>query len=106
MINIVHVDVNYNDRRMFTSIEVKTKFFAEKGGAHLDNQQLTATVSAAFHKTTLLTDQGKQLKTILDPKRSDIVDLVIVFKNNHLTFEDVARFIDAFQQALDETLLF
>ena len=104
MINIVHVVANLNDKRMVTSIELKLKHF--KNGTDLTEHQLVATVSMAFYQTTLLTDVGKNLKTVLDPKRRDIVDLVIVLKDNALKPQDISNFIDAFQKALDTTSLF
>ena len=104
MINIVHIEVNCNDKRKVTSISLKLKRF--KNGSELNEHQLVATVSAAFYKTTLLADAGKALKTALNPKRSDIINLIITFKDNNLAPQDISNFINAFQNALDETSLF
>ena len=107
MINIVHIDVHFNDQRKITAIDIKLKSFTtEENREALSGHPLIATVSAAFFKTTLLTDVGKSLKTILNPKRDNVVNLVINLKESNLTFEDVARFTNALQQALDETSLF
>ena len=106
MINIVHIDIHCNDHRMITAIEIKLKSFTEEDGEALSGHPLIATVSAAFFKTTLLTDVGKSLKTVLNPKRSNVVNLIVTLKETHLSFEDVARFTEALQKALDETSLF
>lgn len=104
MINIVHVEANLNDERVVTSLNIKMKYI--KNGNDLTEHQLVATVSAAFYKTTLLVDVGKNLKTELNPKRGDIVNLVVILKNNSLQPRDVSNFLEAFQKAIDETSLF
>ncbi|MBQ5812058.1 hypothetical protein IIW29_00570 [Candidatus Saccharibacteria bacterium] len=91
---------------MITAIEIKLKSFTEEDGEALSGHPLIATVSAAFFKTTLLTDVGKSLKTVLNPKRSNVVNLIVTLKETQLSFEDVARFTEALQKALDETSLF
>lgn len=108
MINIVHVNIHCNDDRNITKVELKLKSLTTE-----ENQQntmvghiLVATVSAAFFKTTLLTDAGRSLETALNPKRQNIVNLTINITNDNLTLADVGRFTDAFQTALDETNLF
>ena len=106
MINIVHIDIHCNDQRTITAIEIKLKSFTEEDGEALSGHPLIATVSAAFFKTTLLTDVGKSLKTVLNPKRSNVVNLIVTLKETQLSFEDVARFTEALQKALDETSLF
>ena len=106
MINIVHIDIHCNDQRTITAIEIKLKSFTEEDGEALSGHPLIATVSAAFFKTTLLTDVGKSLKTVLNPKRSNVVNLIVTLKETQLSFEDVARFTEALQTALDETSLF
>lgn len=104
MINIINVDIHCDDKRKITAVEVKLKSF--KNGKTLSGHPLLATVSTAFFKTTLLTDEGQYLKTALDPKRNNIVDLIIPLKqSNDLTLADIANFLDAFQKALDETNL-
>ncbi|MBO4276474.1 hypothetical protein J5868_02120 [Candidatus Saccharibacteria bacterium] len=107
MINIVHVEYHCNDQRRISAIEIKLKSFNQnEKDKVLSGHYLVATISAAFFKTTLLTDSGKSLRTTPNPKRSNIADLFIDLKENSLTFTDVARFLDAFQKALDETNLF
>ena len=106
MVNIVHVNIHCNDGRKITAIEIKLKYFPKEEECVLSGQTLVATVSAAFFKTTLLTDVGKSLK-ITPGKRDEIVNLSVrIGDENNLTFEDVARFSTALQQALDETRLF
>lgn len=105
MINIIHVNVHYNDARNITALEIKLKSL-EKSGV-LIGQALVTTVSMALSQTTLLQDTGKNLKIVIDPKRNNIVDLIITMKkNNTLTAHDVANFQDHFQKAIDETKLF
>ena len=104
MINIVHAEISCDDKRMAKAINLKLKYF--KNGDALNEHHLVATASAAFYQTTLLTDVGKELKTALNPKRSDIVNMTIILKDNSLTAIDIANFINAFQKALDTTKLF
>ena len=108
MINIVHVNVHCNDERNITAVELKLKSLTNVEGEEnpLTGHALVATVSAAFFKTTLLTDAGKSLETALNPKRQNIVNLTINITNKDLTLGDVGRFADAFQEALDNTRLF
>ena len=107
MINIVHVEYRCDDQRRITALQVKLKSFKNKEDSKiLTGHYLSATVSAAFFKTTLLTDEGKSLKTIPNPERNNIIDLVINLKDNKLSFKDVALFLEAFQKAIDETDLF
>ena len=104
MINIVHDNTHYDDKRVITAIEVKLKDFGENGG--LFGQSLVTTISIAFFKTTLLTDVGKSVKISINPKRNNIVNLYISLdKENDLTRDDVARFLNALQAAIDETIL-
>ena len=103
MINIVHVDTHCNDQRTITAVDIKLKFFRKNGEKTLIGHPLAATISAAFFKTTLLTDVGKALSIEPNPNRTEIIDLVISFRENNLTFLDIAKFIDALQQALDDT---
>lgn len=106
MVNIIHVNIHCNDRRKITAVEVKLKSFKEEDKPALSGHPLVATVSAAFYKTTLLTDVGKQLITKLNPKRADIIDLIVYLKENSITFEDVSKFVEYLQKSLDETNLF
>lgn len=101
MINIVHVEVSCDDKRTITAIAVKIK-----SSHKIEPHELVATISAAFYKTTLLSDVGKSLKTQLNPKRHDVVDIIVTLKENRLTQVDVGNFIEAFQKALDETTIF
>ena len=90
------------------AVSCKAKSIREEGeDQRLFGHQLIATVSASFYKTTLLTDEGVALRTALNPKRNDIVDVTVVLaKDNNLSLEDVMRFVKAFQTALDNTKLF
>ena len=106
MINIVHIDIHCSDQRKITAVEIKLKSFTTEEGEALSGHPLVATVSSAFFKTTLLSDVGKSLKTVLNPKRSNVINLIVTLKDSDLTFEDVARFSDALQRALDDTSLF
>ena len=106
MINIVNVKTHCNDKRAITSLEIKLKSIGEDG-KDLTSHSLVATISSAFYKTTLLTDEGGFLKTQLDKRRRNVVDLTVNFyKGSKLTFVDVANFINAFQKAIDEEKLF
>ena len=105
MINIVHVDIHLDDERNITAVEMKLKSL-EDNKPELSGHPLIATVSAAFYKTTLLTDFGKSLTTELNPNRSNIINLTVSLKENTMTYEDVGKFVDYFQKALDETKLF
>ena len=104
MVNIVHIDIHCDDDRKITAIEIKLKYVNKEDESVLSGQTLVATVSAAFFKTTLLVDVGKSLK-ITPGKRDDIVNLTVRIDGD-LKFEDVARFSEALQNALDETKLF
>ena len=107
MINIVHVDIHCNDEREITAVEIKLKSFSKDDEAPLSKNLLAATVSAAFFKTTLLADVGKSLKTVLDPKRDNVIDLFVSLEeNNKLTYRDIANFTNALQKAIDNTSLF
>ena len=107
MINIVHVEYHCSDQREITALHIKLKSFKQgEEDKVLTGHYLAATISSAFFETTLLTDEGKSLKTIPNPKRNNIVNLVIDLKDNKLSFRDVAMFLDAFQKAIDRTNLF
>ena len=100
MINIISVTTELNDKRSITAIRIKVKDDSME-----TPQFLVATVSAAFYKMTLLTDEGISLRTALDPKRRDVVNLTIRLKKNSLKHDDIAKFTDAFQEAIDTTKL-
>lgn len=106
MLNIVHDETHYNDERKITAIEVKVKSVAEEGKESLVGNSLWGTVSDAFYKTTLLSDVGTSLRTVPNQNRKDIVDLIVDIKDDTLSRNDVANFVNAFQKALDETSLF
>ena len=101
MINIVHINTHCNDDRKITKIEVKLKSINDLSG-----HPLLATISAAFFKTTLLTDAGDALQILPNLDRKDIVNLEVSIKDNlNLSFEDIARFLEAFQEAIDRTTI-
>lgn len=106
MVNIVHIDTHFDDKRNITAIDIKLKLFEEGDKKPLSGHELVATISAAFFKTTLLTDAGKALNIVPNPDRHDIVDLSISLRENDLAFEDIAKFATALQNALDDTSLF
>ena len=106
MLNIVHDETHYDDNRVITAIQVKVKSVEENGKESLIGNSLWGTVSDAFYKTTLLSDVGTSLRTVPNQNRKDIVDLIVDIKDNALTRNDVANFVDAFQKALDEASLF
>lgn len=99
------MDIHCNNEREITAIDIKLRSF----NSTLSGHQLTATISAAFFKTTLLTDAGGVLNISLNAQRSDVVDITIDLRESkkeiHLTFEDIAHFMSAFQEALDSTHL-
>ena len=102
MINIVHLNVHFNDERRITAIDIKLKAIPEEK-ENKDQHNLVARVSAAFFATTLFTDDGASLKTKLNPKRKDVVDLNISLKENDLNFEDITKFIRYLQKELDNS---
>lgn len=104
IINIVHVDIHYDDNREITAVDIKLKAME---GTRLNSHEFTATVSAAFFKTTLLTDVGAALQIKPSANRCNIINLYICLKEqNKLALHDVANFVDAFQKAVDDTHLF
>ena len=107
MINIIHVNVHYDDRRNITALEVKLKSLKDSGDEKaLLKESLNATVFAAFFKTTFLAAEGKSLTIKANPKRGNVVDLRIALKENSLRLQDIINFIEAFQTELDTTSLF
>ena len=107
IINIVHVDVHFDDGRKITAVDIKLKSIADEGKARLTGHMFTATCSAAFFKTTLLHDAGVALEIKPNPSRDDIVNFYVSFKDdNELTIIDVGNFVYAFQAAIDSTDLF
>ena len=105
MINIVHLDIYYSDQREITAIEMKLKSFSDEKGGALSGHPLNATVSAVFFSTTLLDDAGTNFRLTPDPERGHVIDLKVNFFKKDLTLTDVNRFIEAFQNALDNTSL-
>lgn len=106
MVNIVHIDVNCDDFGKITSLEMKLKDVPREGEQPLEGQLLPATASSAFFKTTLLTDVGKFVKTVVNPKRKNIVNVIVALSDeNDISITDVANFIMAFQMGLDDTHL-
>ena len=105
MINIVHVDIHFDDQRKMTAIEIKVKSVSKED--MLSGHPLVSTTSAAFYETTLLADVGEHLETAINPNRNNVVNLKVVLKDdNDLTYEDVGNFLNSFQSALDQTSLF
>ena len=104
MISIVNVVTHCDDKRKITGLDIKLKSFNDDC---LTGQALVTTVSVAMGKTTLVTDDGRNLRISLNPKRNTIVNVTIAFsKENTLTFHDVANFLEHFQKSVDETKLF
>ena len=101
MVNIIHLNVHCDDNRRVTALEIKLKSIPEEV-ENENSQHLVARVSAAFFATTLLADAGKSLRTTLNPKRRNVVNLHVVFRENNLSFDDVTKFINAFQCELDK----
>jgi hypothetical protein len=107
MINIIHVNVHYDDRRNITALEVKLKFLKNnENEEELPRECLNSTILAAFFKTTFLADEGQSLTVKANPKRSNIVNLHIALKENNMKLQDITNFIEAFQTAIDTTSLF
>ena len=102
MINIINFVIRLDDKRKITGIELKLKAIPEEK-ENDDRQHLVARVSAAFYATTLFGDVGKSMKTTLNTRRKDVVNIDICFKENNLTLNDIASFIDAYQKHLDES---
>jgi len=101
MINIVNCVIRFNDERKITGIELKLKALPEES-ENDDRQHLVARVSAAFHATTLFGDLGKSLKTTLNPRRDNVVNLDVSLKDNGLTLCDIAKFVETYQQELND----
>ena len=105
MINIVHENIHFDDQRCITAVEIKLKSILA-GNNEITGQPLVTTVSWALSKTTLLVDEGRSLKMVLNPKRGNILDLTIgLERGSKMTMGDYAKFHDFFQQSLDETSL-
>ena len=102
MVNIIHVDIHCDDERKITAVEIKLKSCPEEE-VNENSQHLVARASAAFYSLSLFSEFGKTLKTQLNPKRKNIMNITVTLRENELSFEDVARFIDAFQEALDDS---
>lgn len=107
MINVVNLDIHYNDYRRITAVDIKLKSIASGVEYKLTGHELVATVSAGFFRTTLLTNSGGKLEVKPNESRNDIVNLIVSFKeDNDLTVIDIANFITAFQYATDGVDLF
>ena len=96
MITIVHHEVHKDDKRMIQTLEVKFK--ADQDSA---NSLLTSHVAMALAETTIMHDNGNNLRISIDEERKNIVDLMIKFKENTLSYKDIANFLEALQDALD-----
>ena len=106
MINIVHTDIHCDDERKVTAIDIKLKSIPGTDGIALFGHQLSATISGAFFKTTIFNDVSKSLGFNRNTDRNDIIDLTISINRDdpvQLSFQDVANFLKAFQEALDTT---
>ncbi len=101
MINIVNLVVRYDDNRKITGIELKLKAIPEES-ENDDTQHLVARVSAAFHASTLFGETGKSLKTTLNPRRDNVVNLDVSLKENDLALADIAEFVEKYQKELNE----
>ena len=102
MVNIINFVIRFDDKRKITGVELKLKAIPEEKENN-DRRHLVARVSAAFHASTLFGDAGKTLKTTLNPRRNDVVDMVVTFKENDLTLIDIAKFVETYQKELDES---
>ena len=106
-VNVVNLDIHYNDNRRITAVDIKLKSTALDSERKLTGHELVATVSAGFFRTTLLTNSGGKLEVKPNESRNDIVNLIVSFEeDNDLTVIDIANFITAFQYATDEVNLF
>ena len=102
MINIVHLDVNYDDDRRLTSMEIKLKSIPEEA-VNENSQHLIARINAAFYSLALFSEAGKTAKIEINPRRRNIVNLNVTLWENNLRPQDIAAFIDGFQEALDNS---
>ena len=106
MVNVVHTDVHFDDKRMITALVLKLKSI-KNNGETLTGQSMITTISIALSKTTLPTDVANSIKIVQNPKRGEIVDLTISLEeDNEFTLSDYAKFHEYFQQSLDEVKLF
>ena len=102
MINVIHINVHFDDDRKITAIDVKLKLI-KNNDEDESNQYMVTTICKAFYNTTLLADVGKSLNISVNPNRQNIVNLSVKLKENDMSLKDIANFNDAFQQALDAT---
>lgn len=102
MINIIHINIHCDDDRHVTTLEIKLKSCPQEQ-VNENHQHLVARASAAFHALDLFSEYGKALKTELNPKRLNVVNMVVTLYDNNLSFRDISEFIDAFQKELDES---
>ena len=102
MINIVHLDINCNDNRRLTGMEIKLKSMPQEA-VNENSQHLIARISAAFYSLRLFSEAGKTAKIEINPRRPNIVNLSITLWENSLKPQDIAAFIEGFQEALDNS---
>lgn len=102
MINIVNQVIRCNDERQVTALEIKLKACPEES-VNENEQHLVARVSAAFHASDLFGKYGKALKTELNPRRPNVVNLVVSLHDNNLSFEEIGKFVETFQEEIDKT---
>ena len=102
MINIINQVIRCNDKRMVTALEIKLKACPEEM-VNENEQHLVARVSAAFHASDLFAKYGKTLKTELNPRRKNVVNLVVSLHENSLSFKEIGEFVESFQEEIDKT---
>ena len=102
MINIIHQSIRCNDERQVTALEIKLKACPEES-VNESEQHLVARVSAAFHASDLFAKYGKTLKTELNPRRPNVVNLIVSLHENNLSFEDIGKIVIEFQKEIDKT---
>ena len=106
MVNVVHVEYHLDDRRTIRKLEIKIKSFRQQNDEKtLSGHPLAATIGNAFFRTTLLTDENAAFEVKPNPKRGDIFDVLVSFEKNNLTYRDISNFLEAFQEAMDNTNL-
>jgi hypothetical protein len=108
MLNIINEQKHWDDHRRIRAVSCKVKYIKEEGKPILLGNELLATVSHAFYRTTFQYDERGRLN-IEQGTRKEVVDLTIRLpKTSNLTRIDVDKFFEAFQAALDdfETSLF
>ena len=102
MVNIIHLDVHFDDNRKITAVEVKLKACPEEE-VNESSQHLVARVSSAFYAMDFFSDYGKTIKTTLNPKRTDVVDILVTLKENNLNLQNISKYVEEFQEKLDSS---